>query len=357
MSDVPGKTELGVRKSRQTWFGKIASIFNRRSLGDEVWEELEELLVSADVGVETTGKLLTKVRQRVKTDRLSESSQIREALKEEMVSLLSIPSSRPFASLRVTSCPSEPVSSRHSERFVPCHSDPERSEGEESGPVVGEGGERSRSAPNRLNQKEEPPRIILVVGVNGSGKTTSIAKLAYALTSEGQRVILAAADTFRAAAIEQLRHWGAKVGAEVIAHQPGGDPGAVAYDAIQAGYSRHAQAVIIDTAGRLHTKSNLMQELKKVKRVVAKHDASAPHQVLLVMDATTGQNGLAQARHFTEAVDVTDIFLAKLDGTARGGIVFAVCDQLRIPISYIGTGEKPEDMAPFDARVFVNAIL
>jgi fused signal recognition particle receptor len=309
--DLFKKTELGVKRSKETWFGKIANIFNRRSFGDEVWEELEELLVSADVGVETTSKLLGKVKQRVKTDRLAEVSQIREALKEEMISLLSIPSSRPLAS---------------------CHSDPERSEGEES------------------------PQVILVVGVNGSGKTTSIAKLAYGFTSQGKRVILAAADTFRAAAIEQLRHWGGKVGAEVIAHQPGGDPGAVAYDAVQAGYSRHAQAVIIDTAGRLHTKFNLMEELKKIKRVVAKHDASAPHQVLLVMDATTGQNGLAQAKHFTEAVDVTDIFLAKLDGTAKGGIVFAICDQLNIPISYIGTGEKLQDMAPFDAETFVNAI-
>jgi fused signal recognition particle receptor len=305
--DLLKKTELGVKRSKETWFGKIANIFNRGSFGDEVWEELEELLVSADVGVDTTSKLLSEVKQRVKTDKLSQPSQVRETLKEEMVSLLSIPPSRPSAS---------------------CYS------------------ERS----------EESPQVILVVGVNGSGKTTSIAKLAYGFTSQGKRVILAAADTFRAAAIEQLKHWGGKVGAEVIAHQPGGDPGAVAYDAVQAGYSRHAQAVIIDTAGRLHTKFNLMEELKKIKRVVAKHDASAPHQVLLVMDATTGQNGLTQAKHFTEAVDVTDIFLAKLDGTARGGIVFAICDQLNIPISYIGTGEKLEDMAPFDAEVFVNAI-
>jgi fused signal recognition particle receptor len=305
--DLFKKTELGVKRSKETWFGKIANIFKRGSFGDEVWEELEELLVSADVGVETTSKLLSKVKQRVKTDRLSEVSQIQEALKQEMISLLSVSSSRPLAS---------------------CHSE----------------------------HSEESPQIILVVGVNGSGKTTSIAKLAYVFTSQGKRVILAAADTFRAAAIEQLKHWGEKVGAEVIAHQQGGDPGAVAYDAVQAGYSRHAQAVIIDTAGRLHTKFNLMEELKKIKRVVAKHDASAPHQVLLVMDATTGQNGLAQAKHFTEAVDVTDIFLAKLDGTARGGIVFAICDQLNIPISYIGTGEKLQDMAPFDAEVFVNAI-
>jgi fused signal recognition particle receptor len=307
MFDFVKKTESAVKRSKETWFGKVASIFNRGSFGDEVWGELEELLVSADVGVETTSKLLSKVKQRVKMDRLSEISQIRGALKEEMINLLSVPSLRLLAS-------------GHSECL------------------------------------EESPQVILVVGVNGSGKTTSIAKLAYSLTSQGKRVILAAGDTFRAAAIEQLKHWGGKVGAEVIAHQQGGDPGAVAYDAVQAGYSRHAQVVIIDTAGRLHTKFNLMEELKKIRRVVAKYDASAPHRVLLVMDATTGQNGLAQAKHFTEAVGVTDIFLAKLDGTAKGGIVFAICDQLNIPISYIGTGEKLEDMAPFDAEVFVNAI-
>jgi fused signal recognition particle receptor len=318
--DLSKKTELGVQRSKETWFGKIASIFNRGSFGDEVWEELEELLVSADVGTETTSKLLGKVKQRVRTDRLSEASQIREALKEEMISLLR-------------------AGTRNTE-------DKFRRE--------------SSNAQSRLSEEKEYPEVILVVGVNGSGKTTSIAKLAYSLTSQGKRVILAAADTFRAAAIEQLNHWGSKTGAEVIAHQSGGDPGAVAYDAVQAGYNRHAQAVIIDTAGRLHTRFNLMEELKKIKRVVAKHSdmigASAPHQVLLVMDATTGQNGLAQARHFTEAVDVTGIFLAKLDGTARGGIIFAICDQLSIPILYIGTGEKLEDMAPFDARVFVDAI-
>ena len=328
--DLSKKTELGVKRSKETWFGKITSIFNREAFGDEVWEELEDLLVSADVGVDTTGKLLREVKQRVKTDKLAEVSQIREALKKEMISLLSIPTSRPLAF-----CHAEP------EPFVSGH--PEQSEG-------------SRNTQGKLHEEEQSPRVILVVGVNGSGKTTSIAKLAYDFTSQGKPVILAAADTFRAAAIEQLRHWGGKVGAEVIAHQPGGDPGAVAYDAVQAGYSRRAQAVIIDTAGRLHTKFNLMEEVKKIKRVVAKLNASAPHRVLLVMDATTGQNGLAQAKHFTEAVGVTDIFLAKLDGTAKGGIVFAICDQLNIPISYIGTGEKVQDMAPFDAEIFVNAI-
>ena len=304
MFDSLRKTELGVKRSKETWFGKIAHIFDRSSFGDEVWAELEELLISADVGVETTNKLLTKVKQRVKTEKLTDVYQVKNALKEEMVSLLTVP----------------------------------------------------RRANSSAQQSADVPRIILVVGVNGSGKTTSIAKLAYSLTSQGKRVILAAADTFRAAAIEQLKHWGEKAGAEVIAHRPGGDPGAVAYDAVQAGYSRHAHAVIIDTAGRLHTKFNLMEELKKIKRVVAKHDASAPHEVLLVMDATTGQNGLVQARYFTEAVDVTSIFLAKLDGTARGGILFAICDQLKMPISYIGTGERVQDMAPFDAEVFVDAI-
>jgi len=304
LSNLLKKTEPGVKRSKETWFGKIANIFNRDAFGDEVWEELEELLISADVGVETTSKLLSKVKQRVKTDRPSEVSQIQETLKEEMLSLLSVP-------------------------------------------------QRAKPIPE---QSGEYPHIILVVGVNGSGKTTSIAKLAYSLTSQGKRVILAAADTFRAAAIQQLKNWGEKAGAEVIAHQSGGDPGAVAYDAVQAGYNRHAQAVIIDTAGRLHTKFNLMEELKKIKRVIAKHNTLAPHQVLLVMDATTGQNGLTQAKLFTEAVEVTNIFLAKLDGTARGGIVFAICQELKIPISYIGTGEQLQDLAPFNTKVFIDAI-
>jgi fused signal recognition particle receptor len=297
------KTELGVKRSREAWFGKIASLFDRGSVGEEIWGELEELLISADVGVGTTGKLVDGVKQRVKIDKMIDVSQIRAVLKEEMIDLLSIPDSH-------------------------CHSE----------------------------HSEESPQVILVVGVNGSGKTTSIAKLAYSFTSQGSRVILAAADTFRAAAIEQLKYWGKEAGAEVIAHRPGGDPGAVAFDAIQAAHNRHAQAVIIDTAGRLHTKFNLMEELKKIKRVAAKHDASAPHQVLLVMDATTGQNGLAQAKYFTQAIGITGIFLAKLDGTAKGGIVFAIRDELNIPIAYIGTGEKLPDIAPFDAEAFVNAI-
>jgi len=291
----------GVKQSKEAWFGKIAHIFDRGSVGQETWDELEELLVLADVGVETTKKLTDRVKQRVKLDKLTQASQIRAALKEEMVNLLNIPS--------------KPINA------------------------------------------DSMPQVILVVGVNGSGKTTSIAKLAYGLTSQGKRVILAAADTFRPAAIDQLRYWGEKIGAEVIAHQPGSDPGAVAFDAIQAAHSRHAQVAIIDTAGRLHTKFNLMEELKKIKRVAAKLDPTAPHQVLLVLDATTGQNGLTQAKYFTEAVGITGIFLAKLDSTAKGGIIFAICHELNIPIAYIGTGERLQDIAHFDAENFVSSIL
>ncbi len=291
----------GVRQSKEAWFDKIAHIFDRGSVGQETWDELEELLVLADVGVETTKKLTDRVKQRVKLDKLTQASQIRSALKEEMVNLLNIPS--------------KPINA------------------------------------------DSMPQVILVVGVNGSGKTTSIAKLAYGLTSQGKRVILAAADTFRPAAIDQLRYWGEKIGAEVIAHQPGSDPGAVAFDAIQAARSRHAQVAIIDTAGRLHTKFNLMEELKKIKKVAAKLDLTAPHQVLLVLDATTGQNGLTQAKYFTEAVGITGIFLAKLDSTAKGGIIFAICHELNIPIAYIGTGERLQDIAHFDAENFVSSIL
>ena len=270
---------------------------------EQVWAELEELLILADVGVETTNRLLGGVRQRVKQDRLPGAPQVKAALKAAMIDLLDIPPT-------------------------------------------------AQGKPG-----EESPEVILVVGVNGSGKTTSIAKLAYSLTSQGKKVILAAGDTFRAAAIDQLEYWGREAGAEVVAHQPGSDPGAVVFDAIQAAHRRRARAVIIDTAGRLHTKFNLMEELKKLRKVAGKLDPTAPHQVLLVLDATTGQNGLTQAKYFTQAIGVTGIFLAKLDGTAKGGIVFAICHELNIPIVYIGTGEKLADIAPFRAETFVNAII
>jgi len=278
----------------------MARLFDRTSVGDEVWDELEELLIAADVGLTTTQKLLGKVKQRVKAEKLNDGIQIRAALKEEMVNLLKVDAG-------------------------------------------------ANSIP-----KSAGTQIILVVGVNGSGKTTSIAKLAHGFKNEGKKVILAAADTFRAAAIDQLKHWGERVGVDVVAHQSGGDPGAVVYDALQAAQNRQAGVVIIDTAGRLHTKFNLMEELKKIKRVAGKYEMS--QDVLLVIDATTGQNGLAQARHFTEAVGVNGVFLAKLDGTAKGGIVLAVCDELKIPITYIGTGEQLDDIAIFDANTFVEAI-
>jgi len=300
MSNLATKTEQGVRRSRETWFGRIYRLFDRTTVEEETWDELEELLISADVGVATTHKLIGRVKQRVIEEKLNEGSQIRSTLKEEMVNLLRV-----------------------------------------------DGGARSVS-------KQDNLQLILVVGVNGSGKTTSIAKLAHNFKNEGKRVILAAADTFRAAAVDQLKYWGELVGVEVVAHQPGGDPGAVVFDALQAAQNRRAQVVIVDTAGRLHTKFNLMEELKKIKRVASRYDVS--QEALLVIDATTGQNGLTQARHFTEAVGVSEVFLAKLDGTAKGGIVLAICDELGIPITYIGTGEQLDDIAPFNADAFVEAI-
>jgi len=263
-------------------------LFDRTAIGDELWDELEELLISADVGVITTEKLIEKVKQQVAKEKINQGSLVRTALEAEMVNMLKI-------------------------------------------------------APQEIGNLS-PPKVTLVVGVNGSGKTTSIAKLAHSLKSEGRNVILAAADTFRAAAIDQLKHWGERIGIDVIAHQPGADPGAVVYDALEAARSRQVDEVIIDTAGRLHTKFNLMEEVKKIRRVAAKADATAPHEVILVLDATTGQNGLTQAKYFAEAVGVTSIFLAKLDGTAKGGIVLAICDELKIPIQFIGVGEKLEDM-------------
>ena len=301
MFNLLSRTEQGVKRSRETWFGKIARLLDRTTVEDETWDELEELLILADVGVATTNKLIQRVKKRAREDKLSEGHQVYLALREEMVALLQVRSDANIAL---------------------------------------ETGER---------------RVIIVVGVNGSGKTTSIAKIANRFKHEKKRVILAAADTFRAAAIDQLKLWGERLEIEVVAHQSGGDPGAVAFDALQAAENRGLQVVIIDTAGRLHTKFNLMEELKKVKRVAGKFDV--PLEVLLVIDATTGQNGLAQARYFTEAVGVTGIFLTKLDGTAKGGIVLAICDELEIPITYIGTGEQIEDMAPFDADIFVKAMV
>ncbi len=300
MSDIGKKTEQGVSRSREGFFSRIAGLFNRTTIEESTWDELEELLISADVGMETTGKLLERVRKRTRDEKLIEGSQVRTALKEEMVRLLDVPA---------------------------------RAEAVTSGAVM---------------------KVILMVGVNGTGKTTSIAKLASDYKNNGKKVLLGAADTFRAAAIDQLKMWGGRVGVDVVANQPGADPGAVVFDTLEAARSRAADVVIIDTAGRLQTKHNLMDELRKIRKVSGKYDAE--QEVLLVIDATTGQNGLSQARSFTEATDVNGILLSKLDGTSRGGIVLAICDLLQIPIKYIGTGEQIGDIAPFDPVSFVNAI-
>ena len=293
------KTEKGVKRTREAWWGKVVHLFDRPILSDELWDELEELLISADVGVNTTGKLIERLKQRVKREKIKETSVVRTALKEEMVSML----------------------------------------------MVG-GGELLPPTDGKIG-------VVLVVGVNGVGKTTSIAKLAYSVKEQGKRVLLVAGDTFRAAAIDQLKVWGERIKVPVIAHQPGGDPAAVVFDALESA-KKNADIVMVDTAGRIHTKFNLMEELKKIRRVVDK--ANIEPQVLLVLDATTGQNGLTQARYFTEAVKVTGILLAKLDSTAKGGIVFAICDELKIPILYIGTGQELEDLTPFDPQEFVEAL-
>lgn len=296
------KTKAGVEKTREAWWGRLRRLLGQPGLEESLWAELEETLVLADVGLATTEKLLGRVRERARREGFTSNGQAIDALKEEMIRLLSVP-----------------------------HPAPKPSEGS--------------------------PWVVMVVGVNGSGKTTSIAKLAHALQAEGRSVLLAAADTFRAAGIDQLKVWADRLGAEMVSHQPGADPGAVAYDALQAARQRGTGAVIIDTAGRLHTKANLMEELKKMKRVLGRLAPEAPHEVLLVMDATTGQNGLLQARAFTQALTVTGLFLAKLDGTAKGGIVLAIAGELDIPILYLGTGEKLDDLAPFDPRDFVEALL
>jgi fused signal recognition particle receptor len=208
------------------------------------------------------------------------------------------------------------------------------------------------------DEEDLPERtVILVVGVNGAGKTTSIAKLAHAFKRDGATVVLGAADTFRAAAIDQLRIWADRAGVRLVAHQPGSDPGAVVFDTLAAAERDNADFVIIDTAGRLHTKANLMEELKKINRIVQRTVPDGPHETLLVLDATTGQNGLSQARTFADAVGVTGIVLAKLDGTAKGGIAFAIAHDLAIPVRFIGTGEKLDDLAPFDAKEFVHSLL
>lgn len=292
----------GLARTRDNFVRNLDTLlFKRGKLDEEFFEELEAILLQADVGTRLSVQLVYELREKVRKERIIEPEQIRELLKEKLVALL------------------ENVS-------------------------------------QPLYEIENKPLVIMVVGVNGSGKTTTIGKLAHNYRSQGKKVVLAAADTFRAAAAEQLQVWGQRCGADIIAHQEGADPAAVAFDGLQASISRKADVLIVDTAGRLHTKVNLMNELGKIKRVLGRAMEGAPHEVLLVLDATTGQNGISQARIFSEAVDVTGVVLSKLDGTAKGGIVAAIVDELTIPIKLIGIGEGIDDLRPFDAMDFVNAL-
>jgi len=282
--------------------GRLAtSLFGHGDLDEAFWEQLEESLILADVGVDLTLEVVGNVRQRAESRAMHKAADVEAILRQELTRILE-ENQRPY---------------------LP--------------------GTRDLS-------------VVLVVGVNGSGKTTSIAKLAHYHHARGDRVLLGAADTFRAAAIDQLRIWGERVGSDVIAHQQGADPGAVVFDTIQAAHARRASVVIVDTAGRLHTKHNLMAELQKIRGVASKQVHGAPHETLLVLDATTGQNALAQARVFGEAVGVTGVILAKLDSSAKGGVVFGIARELKLPIFFVGTGEKLEDFAAFDAVSFVAGL-
>lgn len=296
------KVEQSLEKSRQGMFGRISQMFaTDEPITEELWDELEEALIQGDVGLETTLYLVNRTKDRVNRNSVKKAREAREMLKAEMVSTFQEYADRP-----------PPVSAR--------------------------------------------PFIILVVGVNGSGKTTLIAKLAQRYKRFGRSVILAAGDTFRAAATEQLETWGQRAGVPVISRGQGADAAAVVYDALDAAVEQNVDTLIIDTAGRLHAKFNLMRELEKLRNVIRRRVPDAPHEVLLVIDATTGQNGVLQAKAFLEAVEVTDVVITKMDGTAKGGIAFAITQDIERPIRYIGTGEKMDDLALFDAESFVGAL-
>ena len=297
------RLKQSVSKTRSEIAARVEGLFTGgQRLDPEQLKRLENALLASDLGPRTTRELLDAVRQTADHEPLSDPVVFRDALKTQLLSILNA---------------------------VP-------------------------STPN--GNADVRPHVIFVVGVNGTGKTTTIGKLAHRLHQEGASVLLGAGDTFRAAAIEQLAVWAKRTGSEIIQQKPGSDPAAVVYDAISAGRARNVDVVIMDTAGRLHTKSNLMTELEKMKRTAAKLIPGAQHEVLLVVDATTGQNGLVQAREFTSAAGVTGIVLTKLDGTARGGIVVSIVRELGLPVRYVGTGETAEDLVPFDAPTFVNSL-
>jgi fused signal recognition particle receptor len=300
MSNIFSRWKDGLARTSKAAFGQIASLLGTSEITAETWEDLETLLIQADMGIETATSVLDSLKRIQRTEGLIRANELFSTLRQELRARLEAP------------------------------------------PVL------------NLDHK---PSIILVVGVNGSGKTTTIAKLASRFRSEGRKVLLGAADTFRAAAMDQLQVWGDRLKVEVIVGASESDPGAVAFNAVQAGVARSVDIVMIDTAGRLHTRFNLMEELKKVNRVVGKALDGAPHEVWLVLDATTGQNALQQARAFKEAVHVTGVILSKLDSSARGGMAFAIQRELGLPILFAGLGEQPEDLQPFDPDAFVDGIL
>jgi len=292
----------GLFKTHQGMVSKIDQLLSgQKKIDDLLLEELEEILITSDIGVKTTQQLLEKVSEKVKRKELEDADHLKKALQEEMFLIL------------------------HQQE-------------------------------NPLDISSANPFVIMVIGVNGTGKTTTLSKMAQKFKAQGKSVLLVAGDTFRAAAIEQLEIWGQRVGCEVIKHQSGSDPSAVVFDALKAGKARGSDIIIVDTAGRLHTKINLMEELKKIKRVMAREVLNSPHEVLLVLDATTGQNAISQAKMFNRELGVTGIVLTKLDGTAKGGILISISDELRIPIRYIGVGEKADDLREFNARDFVDAL-
>ncbi len=300
MNNIFSKWKDGLEKSSKAAFGQLADIFGATDIEPETWDDLEALLIQADLGMETTDAVLDRLEHEVDSNGWTKMRQLQKGLRQELAGLLRRPPEIDFSS---------------------------------------------------------QPTVVLVVGVNGSGKTTSIAKLGKRFSQQGKRVLLGAADTYRAAAVDQLEIWADRLDLPIISGQMGADAGAVAFDAVQAAISRKMDVVLIDTAGRLHTRFNLMEELKKVHRVVGKALPGAPHHVWLVMDATTGQNALQQARAFKDTVQVTGVILAKLDSSARGGMAFAIERELGLPILYAGLGEKPEDLTPFDPEGFVEGIL
>ncbi|MBZ0272759.1 signal recognition particle-docking protein FtsY [bacterium] len=296
------RLKLGLAKTSAGFVGRVDQILSgRKAIDDELYLDLEEALITADLGVKTASSLLEKTQETVKERGITDPAKIHDVLKEAVLDIM-----------------------------------------------------KAESIP--LDVAAGKPFVIMVVGVNGVGKTTTIGKLAARYTNEGKAVLVAAGDTFRAAAIEQLEIWAERVGCDIIKQAAGADPSAVAFDAVQAGVARGADVVIVDTAGRLHTKSNLMEELKKTKRVMARIVPSAPHETVLVLDATTGQNAINQAKTFNEAIELSGIILTKLDGTSKGGCIVGICDTLHVPIRFIGIGEKIDDLRPFDAREFVDAM-